>query len=171
MQRAYQRHGVKNAAELRNKLAEINQEIRILKILLDPKQDPPVNVIDDLKEWVKENGDVDESHFVSYAKDLRASKKTDEDVWILNELIKEAELEGKLSKRYGVSADVAEVGPELIRVPELFFSPRGLINFEQCGLSEALESLVKSLPDMKHSEVIIISLRWDSCRFLRRTYS
>lgn len=136
---------------MRTKLAELNQEVRILKILLDPKQEPPVNILDDLRQWLKDN-QVEECEFILYVKEQRASK-SDEDLWLLNEMIRESEAEGKISKRYGTMPDTAEVGPELIRVPELLFRPKGLIRFEQCGLGESIENVTSKFADIGLLEV------------------
>ncbi len=137
--------------ELRTKLSELNNEIKIIKIQLNPKQEPQETVIDEIKEWQK-HINCDEMKWISHIRELR-SNKIGENAWILNELSREYELETKLLKRHGIADNVIEIGPELIRVPELLFSPNALINYQQCGISEAIDNVMKKLNDYKISEV------------------
>ena len=66
---------------------------------------------------------------------------------------KEGENEVKrLKKPNGLSS--IKLGSELIRVPELLFSPQALIAFDQCGVSEALSNVIKKMNDNKYFEVV-----------------
>ncbi|RWS17275.1 actin-related protein 5-like protein [Dinothrombium tinctorium] len=159
--RAFCQIGVKNASELRSKLTELNQEIRTLKAQLDPKQENDDTVIDEIKEWLKQNND--ENKWLNFVNELKKSK-TGENAWILNELIKEYDMETKRFKRFGGLEDVVEIGPEQIRVTELLFSPYSLIKFEQCGVSEAIEQVINKCGNSRLGENIFIT---GGCALLR----
>jgi len=139
--------------ELRAKLSELNNEIKYIKTQLNPKLEPEETVIDEIKEWQKHTNS-DESKWISYIRQLRGNK-IGENAWILNELLREYELETKRLKRHGIADNMIEIGPELVRVPELLFSPKALINYQQCGISEAIENVMKKLDNIKISEVCL----------------
>jgi hypothetical protein len=69
-------------------------------------------------------------------------------------------------KRHGIADNVIEIGPELIRVPELLFSPNALINYQQCGISEAIDNVMKKLNDYKISEVCRVLYELNKYLFL-----
>ncbi|RWS26459.1 Actin-related protein 5-like protein [Leptotrombidium deliense] len=152
--RAFCQIGVKNVTELRSKLTELNQEIRILKSKLDPKQESDETVIDEMRDWLKQNND--EQKWVNHINDLKKSK-VGENLWILNELLREYETETKRFKRFGGLEDVVEIGSEQIRIPELLFSPHSLIRFEQCGISEAIENVLSKVDHPHLGENIFVT--------------
>ena len=122
----------------------------MLKAKLDPKQEPEETVITELREWQRTN--CDKTKWIAHVQELRRHKLGD-NAWILNELIREYELEVKRLKRHGIADDIVELGSELIRVPELLFSPAGLISYDQCGISEAIENVITNLRKPELSEV------------------
>ena len=139
--------------ELRNKLKDLNSEIKEIKTQLNPRSVTKTTVIDEIKEWQTIN-DYKEDQWVWHLRQLRANR-IGENAWLLNELLREYELESKRNKRYAMSDNLIEFGPELIRVPELLFSPKALINYPQMGVSEAIEEMVKQLDNPSISQVII----------------
>ncbi|CAG2116042.1 unnamed protein product [Medioppia subpectinata] len=153
--KAYQNAGVRNLSELKSKLNELNVEIKRIKIQLNPKSVPEMTVIDEINEWQNQNT-YDELQWTSYVRQLRTNK-IGENAWILNELLREFELESKRLKRVGVGDNVIEFGPELIRVPELLFSPNALIQYSQCGISEAIEAVIKQLDNPEISQTIFLT--------------
>ncbi|XP_054159962.1 actin-related protein 5-like, partial [Oppia nitens] len=154
--KAYQNAGVKNLNELRNKLNELNVNIKQIKTQLNPKAASEETVIDEIIKW-QNQCPFDEQQWSSYVRQLRANK-IGENAWLLNELLREYELECKrLKGHHGVADNVIEFGAELIRVPELFFSPEALINYSQCGISDAIEELVKKLNNPEISETLFIT--------------
>ena len=124
---------------------------------MNPKMMTRSTVIDEIKEWQKQNSSSDESQWVSYIRLLR-NNKIGENAWILNEILREYELDSKRLKRHGIADNVIELGPELIRVPELFFSPNALINYPQMGVTEAIEEVIKQLDNSVISQVLIESI-------------
>lgn len=145
---------MRNLNDLKSKLNELNHDIKILKIQLDPKHEQEPNVIDELKE-LQRSTNCDESSWISYVRDIRCSR-VGENAWILNEILREYELETKRLKLHCVAENVIELGSELIRVPEMLFAPNALINFKQCGISEAIENVIKSLEKPELSEVSLL---------------
>ena len=124
---------------------------------MNPKMMTRSTVIDEIKEWQKQNSSSDESQWVSYIRLLR-NNKIGENAWILNEILREYELDSKRLKRHGIADNVIELGPELIRVPELFFSPNALISYPQMGVTEAIEEVIKQLDNSVISQVLIESI-------------
>lgn len=94
-----------------------------------------------------------EDQWVSHIRQLR-TKRIGENAWLLNELLREYELESRRNKRYAMAENLIDLGPELIRVPELFFSPKALINYPQMGVSECIEEIIKELDNPSISQVI-----------------
>lgn len=143
--------GMKNLTELKSHITDLNHEIKNLKQLLSRKHETDKTVIDELKAFQQETGS-DENTWMNHVRELRKTRMG-ENAWILNEVLREYDLELKRRKKHGIADDVLELGPEILRIPELLFSPAALINYEQCGITEALEIVMKKLEDYNLSQV------------------